>query len=79
MKETKVETTADVLMRAFEMADEIEKVIVIYQRKVDNPSERGNYLGCIESNDMTIETANFLADSYKAWLWSAIRADVDDD
>ena len=59
------------------MSDDIEHVIIVYQRKKDNPSEKGNYLGCIESNDMTMETCNFLIDSYKAWLWSAIRADAE--
>lgn len=75
MKDTKVETTADVLVRAFEMADEIENVIIIYERKKENPSARGNFLGCIESKDMTLERANFLVDSYKVWLWSWLTAE----
>lgn len=73
MEKNKVETTADVLVKAFEMADDIEHVIVIYQRKVDHPSPNGAHVGFVESNELTIRDANFLVDAYKSWLWSSME------
>jgi hypothetical protein len=77
MEKTKVETTADVLVRAFEMADDIEHVIVIYQRKKPSDSPTGAIVGFVESNELTIRDANFMADAYKSWLWSSMEKDED--
>lgn len=78
MAKTRVETAADVIVKAMEMSDDMEHVLIIYQRRSDSPSPKGGYLGFIESSQMKLETANFLADSYKHWLWSAMQSDDDE-
>lgn len=79
MERRKVEHAADVIIKAMEMSDELEHVIIIYQRKTENPSPKGAWLGFIESDHTKLETANFMVDSYKHWLWSALTSDDKDD
>ena len=77
MKEAKVETPTDVLIKALENAEAFEHVIVIYQRKEESPTERGNHLGSYSMDETKLETLNFMLDSYKAWLWSSITRSDD--
>ena len=79
MEKNKVEHASDVLIKAMEMSDDLENVIVIYRRKAANPTPKGAFLGFIESDQMTLETANFMIDSYKHWLWSAMCADKENE
>jgi hypothetical protein len=58
----------DALMEAMEKAGEMECVIILYQNKPEVPKG----IGMITNDDCTVALANFLVDTFKAWLMNSV-------
>lgn len=73
MERIKVSTVTEALMKAMEQADDLEHVVVIYQRKKD--TEKRFSLGYYADADVELQTLNYLLDTLKFYLLGRIVED----
>lgn len=74
MKRIEKNSVTDVLMDAMENAESMEHVIVLYQTKKDCDSPIGFYT----TADTEVAMANYLVDSFKAWMFTCHLKPRDD-
>lgn len=66
MKRINKNSVTDALMEALENAESMEHVVILYQNKPD--CETAN--GFITTKETEIATANYLVDTFKAWMFT---------
>jgi hypothetical protein len=66
MKRINKNSVTDSLMEALENAESMEHVVILYQNKPDSETSTG----FIITKDTEISTANYLLDTFKAWLFT---------
>ena len=58
-------SVTDTLMRAMEHAEEMDKVVVMYQTKKESDYPGGFFT----QDELTLETLNYFLDRVKAWIF----------
>jgi hypothetical protein len=66
MKRIQKNTVTDALMEALENSEQMESVIILYENKPDSDTSTGFFT----TQDTDVATANFLVDTFKAWLFN---------
>lgn len=68
MKRIIKSNVTEALVDAMEKASEMESVIILYQNKPD--AAKGT--GMITDDGLTVASANFLVDTFKAWMINSV-------
>lgn len=68
MKRIVKSCVTDALVEAMERASDMESVIILYQNKPDVPKG----IGMITDDGLTVASANFLVDTFKAWMMNSV-------
>jgi hypothetical protein len=69
MKRIISNTVTETLMKVLENADDVDQIVILCRHKGLEDTDNAHY--SIQHNeDLTLESVNWLIDTYKAWLFS---------